>query len=398
MIIGIVGKPNVGKSAFFRSLTLADVESGNFPFTTIDANSAIGYVKVEDPAVAYGQHSMPRDGYVLGDYRFVPNEIIDVAGLVPGASEGKGLGNKFLDDLRQAHALIHVIDLSGGTNEKGESVEINSYNPAEDIKFLERELNQWFFNVLSKHWVSVEKRVRMSDTKVEEELGTVLSGLNIRENQILEALAQLNLTKDTIKDNLFELASKLRQITKPMIIAANKCDALMDDNLWKTKLDKLESEFPDYKIIPVIAEYEFNLKKAAEAKIVNYIPGEDNFEIIDESKLNENQKKGLDLIAENIKELGGTGVQQSINYAIFDLLKMKPIYPGSEKSIMGKTEFVIPDCFLMEEGATALDFAYRLHTDFGKYFIKAIDVKTKMMVGKDHPLKFGDVVEIVSGK
>ncbi len=398
MIIGIVGKPNVGKSAFFRSLTLAEVESGNFPFTTIDANSAIGYVKVEDPAVPYGQHSMPRDGYVLGDYRFVPNEIIDVAGLVPGASEGKGLGNKFLDDLRQAHALIHVIDLSGGTNEKGESVEINSYNPAEDIKFLEKELNTWFFNVLSKHWTNVEKRVRMSDTKVEEELATVLSGLNIRENQILEALAQLNLTKDTIKNNLYELASKLRQITKPMIIAANKCDALMENNLWKTKIEKLEKEFPDYKIIPVIAEYEYNLKKAAEAKIINYIPGEDNFEIIDESSLNENQKKGLELIAKNIKELGGTGVQESLNYAIFDLLKMKPIYPGSEKSIMGKTEFVIPDCFLMEEKATALDFAYRLHTDFGKYFIKAIDVKTKMMVGKDHPLKFGDVVEIVSGK
>jgi len=108
MIIGIVGKPNVGKSAFFRSLTLANAESGNFPFTTINANSAIGYVKVEDPAVAYGNHSMPRDGYILGNYRFVPNEIIDVAGLVPGASEGKGLGNKFLDDLRQAHALIHV--------------------------------------------------------------------------------------------------------------------------------------------------------------------------------------------------------------------------------------------------------------------------------------------------
>lgn len=398
MIIGIVGKPNVGKSAFFRSLTLADAESGNFPFTTIDANSAIGYVKVEDPAVPYGQHSMPRDGYVLGDYRFVPNEIIDVAGLVPGAHEGKGLGNKFLDDLRQAHALIHVIDLSGGTNEKGESVEINSYDPANDIKFLETELNQWFYKVISKHWANVEKKVKMQDQKIEQALGAFVSGLNINENQIIRAISELNITKANISDSLFELSKKLREVSKPIIIAANKCDVLVENDLWKNKLEKLKQEFPNYNIIPVIAEYEYNLKKAAENKLISYIPGEDNFQILNESSLNENQKKGLELIAKNIKILGGTGVQETLNYAVFNLLKMKPIFPGSEKSIMGKTEFVIPDCFLMEEKATALDFAYRLHTDFGKNFIKAIDVKNKIMVGKDHILKFGDVIEIISGK
>ncbi len=398
MIIGIVGKPNVGKSAFFRSLTLADAESGNFPFTTIEANSAIGYVKVEDPAVPYGHHSMPRDGYILGDFRFVPNEIIDVAGLVPGAHEGKGLGNKFLDDLRQAHALIHVIDLSGGTNEKGESVEINTYDPANDIKFLETELNQWFFKVISKHWSNVEKKVRLQDQKIEQALGSVVSGLNINENQIITALRELNIKKENMSENLFELSKKLREITKPIIIAANKCDVLMENDLWKTKLQKLEQEFPNYKIIPVIAEYEYNLKKAAESKILEYIPGEDEFTILDETKLNDNQKKGLNIICENIKKLGGTGVQETLNYAVFNLLKMKPIYPGSEKSLLGKTQFVIPDCFLMEEKATALDFAYRLHTDFGKYFIKAIDVKAKIMVGKDHVLKFGDIIEIVSGK
>ena len=127
MIIGIVGKPNVGKSAFFRSLTLAEAESGNFPFTTIDANSGIGYVKIDDPAKQFGKESNPREGYVQEKFRFVPVELIDVAGLVPGAHEGKGLGNKFLDDLRQADVLIHVIDLSGSTNEKGEPVDLNSY-------------------------------------------------------------------------------------------------------------------------------------------------------------------------------------------------------------------------------------------------------------------------------
>ncbi len=398
MIIGIVGKPNVGKSAFFRSLTLADVESGDFPFTTIDANSAIGYVKTEDPAVFFNNHSTPRDGFVQGDWRFVPIEIIDVAGLVPGASEGKGLGNKFLDDLRQADALIHVIDLSGSTNGHGEKVEINSYNPANDIRFLEEELNQWFFNVISKHWKNIEKKMRLKDEKIEVAIGSVISGLNINERQIRIAVDSLGLTKDNVGDNLFELCKKLREVSKQMIIAANKCDILMDDNLWEIKLNALKKEFPHYKIIPVTANYEFNLKKANDAKFVNYIYGEDNFEIIDETKLNDAQKNGLNLIAKDIKTIGGTGVQQALNCAVFELLEMKPIYPGGLKKIEGKKENVIVDCFLMHKEATALDFAYRLHTDFGKHFIKATDVKSKMMVGKDYVLKFGDVIEITSGK
>ncbi|MCA9496915.1 MAG: redox-regulated ATPase YchF [Nanoarchaeota archaeon] len=398
MIIGIVGKPNVGKSAFFRSLTLADAESGNFPFTTIDANSAVGYVKVKDPAVEFGKHSNPRDGYVLGDFRFVPVEIIDVAGLVPGAHEGKGLGNKFLDDLRQADALIHVIDLSGGTNEKGESCEINTYDPANDIRFLEEELDQWFFNIVKRNWVNIDKKIRMQDMKIEMALVNVLSGLNISEEQILQALAELKLDKQNISDKLFELAKKLREISKPMIIAANKCDALQNEKLWEKKLNKLRSEFPEHRIIPLLAEYEWNLKQAAKAEILSYIPGEDHFEIKDESKLNENQKKGLGLIAKVVKEMGTTGVQDSLNEAVFNLLNMKAIFPGGVSKLEDSKGNVLPDCFLMPNKATALDFAFKLHTDFGKNFIKAINVKTKMMVGKYHVLSFGDIIEIVSGK
>ena len=161
---------------------MANVESGNFLFTTIDANSAIGYVKTRDSALDFNNHSTLRDGFVLGDWRFVSIEVIDVAGLVPGASEGKGLGNKFLDDLRQADALIHVIDLSGGTNELGGSVEVNSYNPANDIRFLETGLNQWFFNVISKHWKNIEKKIRGQDLKIDVALVSVISGLNVSQD------------------------------------------------------------------------------------------------------------------------------------------------------------------------------------------------------------------------
>ncbi len=398
MIIGLVGKPNVGKSAFFRALTLAAAESGNFPFTTIDANSAIGYVKIKDPAQHFDKSSNPREGYVLGEYRFVPTEVIDVAGLVPGASEGKGLGNQFLNDLSQADALIHVIDLSGSTNEKGEPVDLNSYDPAEDIKFLEVELNQWYLNIIEKHWANIDKKIRMQDMKIEDALITVLSGLNIKERHIFQAISELKLDKTNISDNLKELASKLREISKPMIIAANKCDAILDNKLWEEKLNALNEQFPGYIIMPVIAEYEYNLKKAAEAEIISYIPGEKSFEIKDESKLNEAQINGLNKIKDTISLMpNGTGVQDCINSAMFDLLKMIAICPGGVK-LEDKNGNTLPDCFLMPNGTTALDFAFRLHTDFGKNFVKAIDIKTGRMVGKDHPVNMGDIIEIKAGK
>ena len=398
MIIGIVGKPNVGKSAFFRSLTLADAPSGNFPFTTIDANSAMGYVKVKDPAVDFDKHSNPREGYVLGDYRFVPVEIIDVAGLVPGAHEGKGLGNKFLDDLRQADALIHVIDLSGSTNDKGEPVELNSYDPANDITFLEDELNHWFYNIIKKHWDNISKKVRMQDMKIEIALSSVLSGLNVTENQIIRGINKLDIDKSTIDNNLFELATALREISKPIVIAANKCDVLLENKEFEKKLNDLKEQFPNYNIIPVMAEYEWNLKKAHDNDIIEYIPGEKEFTIKDEASLNENQKAGLKKISDGINDLPySTGVQEALNFAVFSLLEKKPIFPGGSKLEDDKGN-VLPDCFIMDKQATALDFAYRLHTDFGKNFIKAIDIKTKKMVGKDHPLNFGDIIEIVSGK
>ena len=397
MLVGVVGKANVGKSTFFKSATLAEVEIANYPFATIKPNSGIGYVTTIDPAKQFGKVSNPREGFVLGDYRFAQIEIIDVAGLVPGAHEGKGLGNKFLDDLRIADALIHVIDLSGATNEKGESIELNSYNPCEDIKFLEDELDHWFFNILEKHWQNIEKKVRMQDMKIELALGSVLSGLKITENQILRAVSDLKLDKTNINENLFVLAKRLREISKPMIIAANKCDVLQDGNLWEEKLNKLRDEFSNYNIIPVMAEYEFNLKKAHDSGLISYIPGSNTFDIKDESALNDAQLNGLNKIKSVIESMGTTGVQDCLNAAVFDLLEMKPIFPGGSK-LEDKNGNVLPDCFLMNGNATALDFAFRLHTDFGKNFIKAIDIKTKKMVGKDHVLQFGDIIEIVSGK
>src|SRR3970040_2190760 len=118
MLIGLVGKPSSGKSTFFKAATLAEVDIAPYPFTTIKPNHGVGYVKVDCIDKEMGVQCQPAHGFCLKGQRFVPVELMDVAGLVPGASEGKGLGNQFLDDLNQADVLIHIIDIAGSTNEK----------------------------------------------------------------------------------------------------------------------------------------------------------------------------------------------------------------------------------------------------------------------------------------
>ena len=218
MIVGIVGKANVGKSTFFKAATLAEVEIANYPFATIKPNEGIGYVKLKDPARDFDKESNPRNGFVLKEFRFVPVQMIDVAGLVPGAHEGKGMGNQFLDDLRQADVLIHVIDVSGGTNDKGEPVTPGEHNPADDVKFLEVELDMWYLGILKKGWEKFARTVVQEKQEIKIALAKQLSGLSVTEEMIESAIADLGLNKDKpnswTEEELMKLATQLRKITK----------------------------------------------------------------------------------------------------------------------------------------------------------------------------------------
>jgi hypothetical protein len=159
----------------------------------------------------------------------------------------------------------------------------------------------------------------------------------------------------------------------------------------------LQEEFLDYTIIPCSAESELALKEAAKNNLIDYIPGENHFEI--KGNLNEKQKSALELIKNNVlSKFNSTGVQKILDTIVFDILKYIAVHPGGVSKLEDSKGNVLPDCFLLPQGSTALDFAYRLHTDFGKNFIRAIDVKTKRTIGKDHQLKNLDVIEIISGK
>ena len=399
MIIGVVGKPSVGKSTFFKAATLAEAEIANYPFTTIKPNTGVGYVKVKDPARDFGKISHPKNGFVLKNFRFIPVQMIDVAGLVPGAHEGKGMGNQFLDDLRQADVLIHVIDVSGSTNEKGESVPAGSYNPEKDVEFLEVELDMWYLGILKKGWEKFARIVIQEKQPIQSALAKQLSGLKVTEVMIEESLKtlQLNLEKPNLwtEKELLGLAISLRKKTKPMVIACNK----MDVSCSEKNLAMLIEKFPKRTFIGCSAESELALREAGKAELINYVPGEKEFTIKDDSKLNDRQKAALIFIKNNILgKYSHTGVQTILDSAVFDLLKCVAVFPGGVSKLEDSEGRCLPDCFLMPFGSTALDFAFKLHTDFGKNFICAKDVRTKRAVGKDYLLKQGDVLEIVSGK
>jgi len=148
--VALAGKPNAGKSTFYKAATRADVDIGNYPFTTIDANRGVSHARTRCPCLDL--ESRCGDDNCQDGKRYVPIELLDVAGLVPGAHEGKGLGNQFLDELTNADVILNVVDASGGTNEEGEPVEAGSYDPVEDIHFVEREMDLWLAGIIDRNW------------------------------------------------------------------------------------------------------------------------------------------------------------------------------------------------------------------------------------------------------
>ncbi|PIN79662.1 translation-associated GTPase [Candidatus Woesearchaeota archaeon CG10_big_fil_rev_8_21_14_0_10_34_8] len=399
MLIGIVGKPSVGKSTFFKAATLADVDIANYPFTTIKPNHAMGYVRIDCVDKEFNKQCNPREGYCEKHQRFVPVELLDVAGLVPEAHLGKGKGNQFLNDLNQADVFIHVIDVSGSINAHGEPVETLSYDPAEDIKFLEVELDMWYLSIIKRGWDKFARQVQQEKAKVSRAIAKQLSAVRVTEGLVDDAMRKLNLDAEKFptwnEEQLKQLASYFRKKTKPMLIAANKVDVSGADENY----ERLKKQFPDYTFVACSAEAELGLREAAKHELISYIPGDDNFEIIAPEKLNDKQKQALEFVRKNMLEkFGSTGLQKVLNTAVFELLKYITVFPGGVNNLVDSQGRCLPDCFLLPPNSTSLDFAFRIHTDIGNKFVRAVDVKTKMSLGKEHKLKHRDIIEIMTSR
>jgi ribosome-binding ATPase YchF (GTP1/OBG family) len=391
MQIGLLGKTNVGKSTFFSAATQTTAQIGNYPFTTIEPNVGIVYVKTECACKYFGINHVHQ--LCVKGTRYIPVKLIDVAGLVPGAHEGKGLGNKFLDDARQAEALIHVVDVSGSTDIQGQTVPVGTHDPLKDVQFVEEEFDQWMKQILQREWHKLTRELESKSGKIIHAITQRFSGLGIVEYDVEVVLHHLGLQMkkplDWTENDIFSFVKELRKRTRPIIIAANKSDLCHDLGI----LDELKKI---HNTIACSAETELLLRKAAKGGLIDYLPGEKNFKIIG-TNISPQQQKALDLAQKVLSKIGGTGIQQILDSVCFDLLKLIVVFPVEDESkLSNKNGEILPDARLLPTGSTARDLARAVHEDLAKGFLYAIDAKTKQRVGAEHQLKNGDVLKIMS--
>ncbi|RJS77239.1 redox-regulated ATPase YchF [Candidatus Bathyarchaeota archaeon] len=397
-LLGIVGKPNVGKSTFFSAATLAPAEIASYPFTTIKPNRGVGYVRTPCVHEEFGVKDNPVNSLCLDGVRLIPVEFIDCAGLVPGAWQGRGLGNQFLDEIRKADALIHIVDVSGGTDAEGRICKIGEHDPLEDVKFLENEITMWMANILKKDWPKIARTAEAEAKDLLSMLEERLSGLAIKRHHIFEAIRKTGLNAEKpvswSEEEFLKFVDTLRQIAKPMLIAANKIDMPnAEENLERLKKS-------NYIVVPCCAEAELALRRAAEKQLINYRPGDCNFQVLHPEKLTESQAKALETIREKILlKYGSTGVQDAVNMAFFKLLGMITVYPVEDlEHLADHNGRVLPDAYLVPYGTTARQLAYIIHTELGESFIYAVEAREKKRVGEDYILKDRDVISIISAK
>ena len=396
MLIGIVGKPSSGKSTFLNALTMVNAKVGDYPFTTIEPNRGTAYVRSSCVCKELNVTDNPKNSLCKNGIRFLPVHFLDVAGLVPGASEGRGLGNKFLDDLRQADVLLHVVDSSGSLDAEGNPVEKGSWNPIEDVSFLEKEIDAWILDIIKRDYEIMKKKASAEKLKFSDLLSEKLTGLAIKQFTIIESIREIGIVDDdanTWDDKLQVLVTTIRRKSKPIVIVANKIDQPTANTNFQKMKEDLES-----KVFPASALTEVFLRNEEEAKNISYSPGDSKFEIIESEKLGESKINLLSKIdSDLLSKYGSSGVQEILSYVVFELLDMIVAYPVEDISKFSDNDGnVLPDAFLIPKGTTTIEFAAKIHTDFAKNFIHGQLAPSGRRIGADYEIQNNDIIKIVS--
>ena len=400
-LIGIVGKPSAGKSTFLNAACLTNAKVSELPFTTIEPNKGVAYIKTKCVCQELNVDDNPKNSYCVNGNRFIPVNVLDVAGLVPDAHKGKGLGNQFLNDLIRADALIHIVDISGSLDETGKRIKMGENDPYDDILFLEKEINLWFKQILEREdWDKFLKSHAREKKNFIEELYKRLSGIKVNRKQIIQALKTPGLEEISpslwLDKNLLNFSKILREKSKPIIVVANK----IDRKNGMENFTKLKNKYTE-KIIPCSALAEYYLKTYHQEKKIEYIPGSDSFRILNHEGFNQNELEGLKSIQEKIiNRFNETGVQAVLNFTVFSILNQICVYPISDINKFSDNKGnILPDAFLVKKGTLLRDFVRdKIHTDLANHFIFGIDARTKRRLGENYELKHNDIIKIVTAK
>lgn len=386
MLIGIIGAPNKGKSTLFSAMTMNEVQIADYPFTTIDPNRGIAYVTRECVERKLGVKCRARNSLCVDGTRMLPINVIDVAGLVEGAHEGRGMGNQFLNDLAAADAFMLVVDASGRTDIQGNP---GVGDPVQDVLTVMGELSQWLAGIVKRHMSSIGKSKDGLSA-----LEAALTGLRLGRDTIERAASACNLPTANIswdEADIVRFSSELLRIAKPVAIIANKADAAKGGE----RVNALREKFGAANVFECSAAIELALRKAAKARTIDYVAGNSSFKVIGSPSAE--QKAALGYMQRFMDGRRGTGVQEALNSIVFGLLDNIVVYPvEDENKYTDHFGNVLPDAVLLKRGSTAQDLAAAIHTDLSKGMLYAVDAVRKMRMGREHVLEDNDVVRIVS--
>lgn len=397
--IGLIGKTNTGKTTFFNSATLATADISNYPFTT--KQPTIGNANAVTLCVhkELNLQDNPKNSRCIDGWRFIPVELVDLPGLIKGAWEGKGLGNKFLSVAAQSDALLHIVDVSGSIDAAGRIAEPGSGDPIADIGDIEEELVMWYLKLLEGNRDKISRAIN-SGIDMQSAIADVFRGIGVNEEHVKMALEENKLENHKF-DELSTQESKdfswsLRDISKPTLIVANKVDLPSATDNFK----RMREQYNDMIIVPSSADAELTLRRAANRGLIRYFPGDERFEIKDQSILTDKQKWALNFIRKDIlDEYMRTGIQFAINVAVFKLLRMNTVYPVAEASkLSDKSGNVLPDVYLMKSGSTVKDLAKEIHSELAKGLLYAVDIRDGLRLPINYEIKDRDILSIISAR
>jgi ribosome-binding ATPase YchF (GTP1/OBG family) len=394
--VAIIGKTNTGKTTLFNAATLLNAKISNFPFTTKKPNAGTAYVCDVCVCKELNVKDTPLNSACIDGWRYVPIKLIDVPGLVKDAWMGRGLGNQFLSAIGRADALIHVVDASGSIDADGKITQPGSGNPVTDAVDIEMEIYRWIASIIERNGESIIHDAPSSS--LAKAVAKSLSALKVNSFQVIQALEQSELKRvpfvNWTLDQITKFAAFLLPIIKPTLIVANKMDIITSENYFG-----ILAEYYGRRLVAACsAEAELVLRRAEKKGLLQYTPGQEKFRIKENAKLTAKQRAALSYIERRVMEKWfNTGIQQALNTVVFKLLKTNMVYPVSDEHEFTDHHMnVLPDVYLMPDGATPFDLARNIHSRLAENYVLAIDAKTGIRLPKDYHLRHKDVVKIVT--